>query len=178
MATKHVIVGAGAGASLMAIVLQVAVPNIQGFEGTKLQAYHDVANILTVCTGHTGPDVVVGKVYTQDQCNALTNQDAEKAASGVLKVSPQLIYHPIVLASAVSFSYNVGVGTYDKSSVAANFNAGNLVAGCNAMLKYTFADGKYSQGLANRRKAENTICLSTLTPKGLTDVGTASKPAP
>lgn len=171
MSTKHVVVGAGAGASLMAIVMTTAVPNIQGFEGTHLAPYRDIAGVLTVCTGHTGPDVVVGKVYTKEDCNSLTSTDAQKAAAGVLKVSPQLIYHPIVLASAVSFSYNVGVGTYDKSSVAADFNRGNFVAGCKDLLKYTYSDGKYVQGLANRRQQEYNICMSTLTPQGATNVG-------
>lgn len=169
---RNVAIGAGAGASLMAIVMGTVVPQIQGFEGTKYTAYHDVGNVLTVCTGHTGPDVVVGKVYTPSQCANLTQADAQKAATGVLKVSPQLLYHPMQLAAAISFSYNVGVGTYAKSSVAANFNAGNFVAACNALLKYDYADGKQSVGLHNRRVAEQTICLSTLTPKGTQNVGT------
>lgn len=173
MATKHIAIGAGAGASLMAIVMQTAVPAIQGFEGTKSQAYKDIGGILTVCTGHTGPDVVVGKVYDPATCAKLTQQDAQKAASGVLKFSPQLIYHPLVLAAAISFSYNVGVGTYDKSSVASNFNTGNFVAGCNALLKYSYAGGNYSSGLYNRRVQEQAICLSTLTPKGVLNVGTS-----
>lgn len=177
MGVKHIAVGAGAGASLMALVMQTVVPTLQNEEGTKYTAYHDVGHILTVCTGHTGPDVVVGKVYTPDQCAALTQEDATKAAEGVLKVSPQLLYHPLQLASAISFSYNVGVGTYDKSSVAVQFNEGDFTAACNDLLKYTYADGKYSEGLANRRKQEQIICLSSLTPKGLTNAGIDPQPS-
>ena len=158
----------------MAIVMGSVVPAIQGFEGTRLQAYHDIGGILTVCSGHTGPDVVVNKVYTPNQCNTLTQQDAQKAASGVLRVSPQLIYHPMQLAAAISFSYNVGVGTYDHSSVAAAFNVGNFIGGCNDLLKYDNAGGKYSVGLHNRRVQEQSICLSTLTPKGLNNVAVAT----
>jgi len=174
VSTKHIAIGAGAGASLMAIVMQTVVPTLQDLEGTRLQSYKDIGGVLTVCTGHTGPDVTVGKVYSPSQCAALTQQDAQIAASGVLKVSPQLLYHPVQLASAVSFSYNVGVGTYDKSSVARDFNAGNFTLACNDLLKYTYADGKYSTGLANRRKQENLLCLSTLTPLGMKNVATAN----
>lgn len=170
MATAHVAVGAGAGASLMAIVMTTIVPQIQTLEGTRSQAYRDIGGVLTVCSGHTGPDVVVGKVYNPSQCAALTSEDASKASVGVLKVSPQLIYHPLVLASAVSFSYNVGVTTYAKSSVASNFNSGNYVAGCSALLKYTLVDGKFNQGVANRRQQEYIICMASLTPKGLINV--------
>lgn len=159
--------GAGVGASLMTFVMSFAVPQIQGAEGTKFIPYHDVGGILTVCSGHTGPDVVVKKVYTPAECDTLTETDAQKAAAGVLKVSPQLLYHPVQLAAAISFSYNVGVGAYDKSSVERAFNAGNFVLGCNDLLKYDMAGGKYSQGLHNRRVAERAICLSTLTPTGV-----------
>lgn len=167
------LIGAGAGASLMAIVMTAIIPQIQNFEGTKYTPYRDIGGILTVCSGHTGPDVVVRKVYTPGECAALTQTDATKAADGVLNVSPQLKYHPMQLAAAVSFSYNVGVGNYSKSSVAKYFNVGNLEMGCSELLKYTYAGGKYSQGLADRRKAEYAICTSTLTPKGLINVGVA-----
>lgn len=159
----------------MAIVMTTVVPQIQNFEGSLNTAYKDIGGILTVCNGHTGPDVVVNKVYTPAQCSAMTSADAQKAATGVLKTSPQLLYHPMQLAAAISFSYNVGVGTYDKSSVATNFNAGNFIAGCAALLKYNYAGGSYSVGLHNRRVQENILCLSTLTPKGLNDVGIAPK---
>lgn len=158
------VISAGAGASLAAIVMMTVVPHIQTFEGTKFTAYKDIAGVLTVCSGHTGTDVVVNKIYTSSQCANLTQSDAEKAASGVLKVSPHLLYHPMQLASAVSFSYNVGVGTYGKSSVAAEFNQGNFTAACNDLLKYTLVAGKPSIGLENRRKQEQIMCLSTLTP--------------
>lgn len=173
MATKT-IVSAGIGASLLALASSVVIPNIQAFEGTKSTAYRDIGGILTVCSGHTGSDVVVNKVYSPTECRALTQEDVNVAEAGVLRVSPQLKYHPLVLASAISFSYNVGVGDYDKSSVAANFNKGNFVAGCSSLLKYTYAGGKYSAGLFNRRKQEYTICMSTLTPGGLSNVGTTT----
>lgn len=159
------LIGAGVGASLMSLVMGYVVPVIQAEEGTKYTPYHDVGGVLTVCSGHTGPDVVIKK-YSPKECADLTEGDANKAAAGVLKVSPQLLYHPFVLASAISFSYNVGVGSYDKSSVARAFNTGNFVAGCNDLLKYDMADGKFNQGLHNRRVEERTLCLSTLTPTG------------
>lgn len=174
MANGKLVVGAGAGGALMAIVMTAITPVITQFEGNKNVPYRDIRGVLTVCNGHTGPDVVVGKVYSPTECADLTAQDASKAAAGVLKVSPHLKYHPMQLAAAVSFSYNVGVGTYSNSSVASNFNTGNLQAGCSALLKYTYAGGVYSRGLADRRQKEYKICVSTLTPQGLANVDIAS----
>lgn len=171
MAVKHAAAGAGAGAALMALTMQTVTPLLEKFEGVKHVPYHDIVNVLTVCAGHTGPDVIVNKVYSEGECNALTEKDAQKAAAGVLKYSPQMIYHPMQLAAAISLSYNIGVEGYGKSSVAANFNAGDFQAGCSAILKYTYAGGKFSQGLANRRQQEYNLCVSTLTPKGLANAG-------
>jgi len=169
MAVKHV-ASAGAGAGLMALALGIATPQIEQHEGTRLRAYRDIAGVLTVCTGHTGPDVVVGQVKTQAECTALTMQDAEKAASGILKYSPHLIYHPMQLAAAISFTYNVGEAAYARSTVAKLFNAGDFSGGCSAMLKWTYAGGQYSQGLDNRRHKEYNVCTSTLTVAGLINV--------
>lgn len=160
-----------ASAALMALAMGTGGSQIAQWEGTKYEAYRDIVGVLTVCTGHTGPDIVVGKVYTPAECKALTEKDAMTAAKGVLSVSPNLLYHPMQLAAAVSFSYNVGTGTYGKSSVARAFNNGDFKVGCDALLKYTFAGGKYVQGLANRRAEEHRICMSTMTVKGMADVG-------
>lgn len=151
----------GGGAAVAAAIALIT-PYIQKWEGTRNVPYHDTANVLTVCTGHTGPDVVPRTYYTNTQCAALTQEDLQKAASGVLKYSPTLQNHPMQLAAAISFSYNVGIGEYAKSSVSKDFNAGNFRAGCSAMLKYTYAGGKYSKGLDNRRHKEYDICVSDL----------------
>jgi lysozyme len=171
---KQVWMSAGAGATLTALALTVVTPQIEQFEGTKYKAYYDLGKVLTVCSGHTGPDVVVGKVYSPKECTALTEKDAAKAAAGVLKVSPHLLYHPMQLAAAISFSYNVGTGTYANSSVASNFNAGNFQAGCKALLLYTKVKGVDAKGLVTRRNVEYNICVSTLTVEGLKYVGVAS----
>lgn len=167
---KKAIAAGGAGAGLMAIALGIATPEITTFEGVEARAYRDVVGVLTVCAGHTGPDIVVGKVYSNNECKKLTLKDAEKAAVGVLKVSPHLIWHPMQLAAAISFSYNVGVGTYANSSVARLFNEGKFIEACNFLPKYKYAGGKVWPGLVTRRAREQDICLSTLTKEGMKDV--------
>lgn len=170
MGTKSIVAGGGAGAGLTAIALSLATPTIVTFEGQRNVAYRDVAKILTICNGHTGKDIVVGKVYTDEECSNLTAKDVKKATDQVLAVSPQLVWHPMVLASIISFTYNLGGGAYKKSSVALLMNQGRFVEGCNFMMNYKYADGKVFQGLVNRRTREVQICLATLTPGGMKDV--------
>jgi GH24 family phage-related lysozyme (muramidase) len=53
---KGPLLGAGAGAGLMALVMGFVVPQIQTFEGNSSTPYRDIGGVLTVCSGHTGPD--------------------------------------------------------------------------------------------------------------------------
>ncbi len=164
------IVAGGTGAGVIAAALAIATPDINDHEGVRYRAYKDVVGVLTVCAGHTGPDIVVGKVYSPEECKKLTIKDLSKAAAGVLKVSPHLAWHPMQLAAAVSFAYNVGTGAYAKSSVARLFNEGKFTEACNFLTKYVYAGGKVWPGLVNRREREKQVCLSTLTVGGMKDV--------
>ena len=157
MASRPVM--AGGAAMVAAMVL----PIIQQFEGTVYKPYKDINGIPTVCSGHTSPTVIPNKVYSAAECLNLTQRDIDSVEAGVLKFSPNLRNHEMQLVAAVSFSYNVGVGAYDRSSVAYNFNKGNYVEGCKALLKYSYAGNRFIQVLYNRRKQEYNICMSTLT---------------
>lgn len=167
MSARGPVVGASVGAALMGVVVTQSMPVIDRWEGNKAIPYKDIAGILTVCRGHTGPDVVVKKVYSPQECDELTKKDINIAVTGVLRVSPHLLWHPMQLVAAVSFSYNVGTGTYAQSSVARQFNAGNFQAGCQALKLYNKAKVKgvltVVPGLVNRREHEYEVCTSTLT---------------
>ena len=51
---------------------------IQPWEGTVPVAYFDIVRVLTICTGHTGPDVYEGQTATPAQCEALLVSDIGK----------------------------------------------------------------------------------------------------
>lgn len=154
---------AGTSAGLLA-ALALIIPVIQKWEGHESRPYKDVVGVVTVCYGHTGPDIQLKRWYSPAECTKMLEKDLEKFSTGVLTISPELADQPYILAATISFSYNVGLETYRKSSVARNFKARNWQAGCDAMLKYTYAKGRYIQGLANRRKDEYKICI-----KGISD---------
>lgn len=154
--TKAKIAGTAGG---IAAAVTLILPAIQQWEGNKPRPYRDVVGVLTVCSGHTGSDIVVNKAYTDKECKVILDKDITKFTQGVLAISPELESRPYILASTISFSYNVGLTTYRNSSVAKNFKAGQWKAGCDRMLAYTYAGGKYIPGLANRRKAEHEICM-------------------
>lgn len=142
----------------LAAAVALISPFIQQREGYVPRPYRDIVGVLSVCNGHTGPDIV-NKTYTKSECNALTEKDIGTAATGVLNITPGLDKRPYVLAATISFSYNLGLGTYSRSSVARDFKAGQFKLGCTDMLKYTFIGKTYSKGLADRRQGEYAICM-------------------
>lgn len=153
--TKKVAVGSLGG---LAAAIALITPFIQQHEGYVAKPYRDIGGVLSVCNGHTGPDIIF-KTYTRQECNNLTDKDITSAAIAILKVTPGLDKRPAVLAATTSFTYNLGIGVYEKSSVARDFKAGQFKLGCTDMLKYTYIGKLYSQGLANRRNAEYQVCM-------------------
>ena len=153
--SKRVALSSTAG---FAAAIALITPFIQQHEGYVPRPYKDIGGVVSVCNGHTGPDIIF-KTYTRAECNALTNADIENAAIAILEITPGLNKRPAVLAATTSFTYNLGAGTYAKSSVARDFKAGQFKLGCTDMLKYVYVGKTYSQGLANRRSAEYQVCM-------------------
>ncbi|WP_338688901.1 glycoside hydrolase family protein [Bradyrhizobium sp. 26S5] len=54
-------------------------------------------------------------------------------------------------AAIASFAVNLGPEKVCGTSIARDLNAGRVSDACNAMVKYVNANGKFLQGLCNRR---------------------------
>ena len=129
------------------------------YEGYRAHAYHDVANVVTACRGHTGADVQLGRVYSPAQCNKWFQEDLQKAAAGVFRC----VVAPISVNEAGAFTdlaYNIGITAFCRSSIARKANAGDRVGACNALSLYVYAGGRVMPGLVRRRAAERKLCLT------------------
>lgn len=142
------------GASCCAVL----VPSVQSFEGRKLVPYRDIVGIWTDCDGNT-KGVVPGRARTNQECDAILEQQLVAHAEPVLKCVPQLKARPNAEAAAISLAYNIGADRFCRSTAAARFKAGNIKGGCDALLMYDRAGGRVVPGLLRRRQAERTICL-------------------
>lgn len=141
-------VGAGAAAMLLSIVPQ--------FEGMVLRGYKDPIGIVTACAGHT-KTAILGRPYTRAECAALLEQDLVEHAKGL----QQCVKVPLnagQTAAFVSFTYNVGVGAFCRSTMVRKLNAGDYEGACNELPKWTKAGGRVLPGLVKRRAAEQAIC--------------------
>ncbi len=160
MSFKNKIIG-----SAVAGAVALAVPFLNKHEGVEYRPYKDVAGVWTVCQGITGPDVILGKVYTQRDCDTLLAKHLsihQKAVDSALKVDV-----PVGTRAALySLSYNIGTNAIRNSTVIRRMNRGDIRGGCDAFSmwdKITVGGKKVvSKGLVNRRNAEIKLCVSEL----------------
>ena len=143
-------IGAGAVA--------LCVPLVMYFEGTIQRVYRDPIGILTSCTGHTGPELRMGMVFTKQQCE-------QQLLADLLKHSEALDCIKVVMtdgqkAAFLSFAFNVGTGAFCGSTLARKANAGDMRGACAELSRWTLAGGKEMPGLAKRRAAERKVCES------------------
>lgn len=144
----------------VAIVLATAsmLYGIKQDEGREYRPYLDVVGVPTVCDGITGPDVIPGKTYTDQECNALTIKHVEKYGAQLLDCIHVRITQPMYEALA-NWAYNVGVGAACKSTAIRLINAGQYEAGCRQLMRWNRAGGQEVRGLTLRREREMKQCL-------------------
>ena len=155
---NKVIAASTAGAISVAGVLIAGTNGNDGLEGLKLTPYLDVVGVPTVCYGHTGPDVVMGKRYTEQQCTELLNADLQSVAR---QVDPAINAEiPDTMRGALySFAYNVGVSAFKSSTLLRLINKGDRTGACDQLKRWTYAGGKQWKGLVKRREIEREVCM-------------------
>ena len=152
---KSLVAMIGAAAAL------IVTPFVVSHEGRELIGYRDIAGVPTKCSGDTY-DVVVGKRYTEQECERSTETQLAAHAAPVLRCTPSLRGHPNQLAAAISLAYNIGGPNYCRSTVAKRFVAGDWRGACDAFLMWNRAGGRVVRGLVNRRHDERRLCLKDL----------------
>lgn len=130
---------------------------IAPWEGTKYTPYRDVVGVLTVCRGITGPEVIEGKTYTEDECRALERPRIAEAWGYVIKCLPATLSRNQTIAAA-SLAYNAGAKAVCGSTLHRKAWAGDLPGMCREFDKWVYAGGKRWRGLIRRRAAERQLC--------------------
>lgn len=149
---------AAAGSSA-AIIAMLFLGGSDGVEGRRYEVYKDVAGVWTVCDGHTGRDIIIGKTYTDRECDALLRKDLQPAKRTV----DRLVKAPLgeyQRAALYSFVFNVGSDAFSKSTLLRKLNSGDHVGACDEMRRWVYAGGMKWKGLQNRREMERSMCLA------------------
>jgi GH24 family phage-related lysozyme (muramidase) len=148
-----------------AIAATVAIAIAAPAEGLRQWAYYDPPGILTVCAGHTGPDVVKGRKYSLDECRAFLNADMLKAVDAVERCQPGLPQNVLAAFSDAVFNLGPRIVCDPKNSTAARLlTQGRIPEACDQLPRWNRATvaGQSVElpGLTNRRLKERELCLS------------------
>lgn len=143
-------------------------------EGTRYKPYRCPAALWTVGVGHVlYPDQAKlpmaerltyelkkpdNRIWSKDEVNALLEYDLKRFVRGVARYCPA----PLTQGqrdALVSFSFNVGLGTLQRSTLRQKHNRGDFSGAADEFLKFTKGGGKVLKGLVNRRRDERAMYL-------------------
>lgn len=100
------------------------------------------------------------RVWSQEEIDALFRADVASFERGVLRLAPGLDGHQGAFDACVAFSFNVGLGNFQRSTIRMKINRGEWQAAADAFMQWTRAGGRELPGLVKRRKAERELFLS------------------
>ena len=137
---------------------------IKRYEGLRLRPYKCPAGLWTVGYGH-----VIGdgrtlpeserRTFTKEEVDLLLQKDVARFERGVLRLCPVPLTQG-QFDALVSFSFNVGLGALQRSTVRLKTNRGEKEQAADALLAWSKANGKVLPGLLKRRKDERALYLS------------------
>ena len=138
---------------------------IAGHEGVRLKAYPDPATggePWTIGVGHTSaagpPKVTKGMTITADECDEILSRDLavfERAVESAVKAP----LNQNQFDALVSFTFNVGVGNLQKSTLLRKLNAHDYRGAADQFAVWNKAAGKVMKGLTKRRADERALFL-------------------
>lgn len=157
------------------MISDTALKMIAHHEGVRLKPYRCPAALHTIGVGHVlyleqgamkmedrlkfqlKPED--NRLFTLEEVNAILANDLKRFVVGVQKYCPNGL-NQSRLDALVSFSFNVGLGTLQRSTLRQKHNRGDYQSAADEFLKYTKAGGKVLKGLVNRRNDERAIYLT------------------
>lgn len=136
---------------------------IEHWEGFRALPYNDAANNATIGIGHL---LHYGPVTAEDEKLELTNAQAlvllQKDAAIAARAVKEYIHIRLTQTqkdALISFVYNCGTHSLDRTNVQNCVNARNFSAVPSALDQWVHAGGEVLQGLVNRRAAEGRLFL-------------------
>lgn len=154
------------------------------FEGYRDKPYKCSARIWTVGWGHALygdqlrlPNARVGtytgmirdeyplkdadnRVWPRAELVDLFKSDISSFERGVLRLAPNLFGRQGAFDACVAFSFNVGLGNFQRSTIRQKIGRKDWQGAADAFMDWTKAGGKVLKGLERRRGAERALFLS------------------
>jgi lysozyme len=137
---------------------------IKGYEALRLKAYLPTPeDVATIGYGSTGPDIHLGMVWTEAECDARFAHDLAHFAARVAELIGDTPTTQGQFDAMVSLAYNIGVRAFTNSTVLRKHKAGEHKAASDAFSLWVKQAGKTLAGLVKRRRGEALIYSGILT---------------
>jgi lysozyme len=148
---------------------------IKHHEGLRFKPYRCPANLWTIGVGSVMyPEQAKlpmaermnvplrpedNRVWTKEEVDGILRFDLARFERGVAQFCPVPLTQGM-FDGLVSFSFNVGNGTLQRSTLRQKLLRGDKAGAAEELLKYCMAGGKILKGLQNRRIDERAMFLS------------------
>jgi len=134
-------------------------------EGVRSKPYRCPAGLWTVGVGHLIGDGKSlpeswNRTFTQEEIDGILKRDLNRFERGILKMLPNVRLRQCEFDCLVSFAFNLGLGTFQRSTLRQALLRGDKEAAMESLMKYCRAGGKVLRGLENRRKDERAMFLA------------------
>jgi len=139
---------------------------IKHFEGVRYRPYKCAAGLWTCGIGHLIGDGKqlpdsYNKTFTDAEVDALLITDLARFERGIIKLFPASFkFTQGMYDSLISFSFNLGLGALQRSTVRSALLRGDKKMAGESLLKYCRAGGKVLKGLQIRRQAEYKLLMT------------------
>ena len=143
------------------IISDEGISLIKRYEGYKTTPYRCPAGLYTVGYGHViGNGLQLSdkwnRTFSLGEIDELLRTDLARFERGVLRYCTVYLTQSQFDAT-VSFSFNLGLGVLQRSTLRQKLNRGDYDGASKEFLKYTRAGGKVLKGLVRRRQAEYNL---------------------
>jgi lysozyme len=98
--------------------------------------------------------------WTKDELVKIFKDDLVSFERGVLRLAPNLAGHQSAFDACVAFSFNVGLGNFQRSTIRQKILREEWPEAAEAFMQWTKAGGQVLKGLIRRRSAEIDLFLS------------------
>ena len=152
-----------------------AMAMIRHHEGVKNRVYLCPAKLFTVGIGHVlYPEQARlpvserlqfalkpehDRIWTNDEINALLASDLARFERGVARYCPNAVGNQGRFDGLVSLSFNIGLGSLQRSSLRMKNNRGDFEGAAEEFMKWTKGGGRVLPGLVKRRLDEQRLYL-------------------
>jgi len=149
-----------------------AIHMIKHHEGVRQKPYRCPAKLWTIGVGHVlypeqgklklderdgfALKIEDFRTFSMEEVDAILRTDLDRFERGVEKFCPVALTQG-QFDALVSFSFNVGLGTLQRSTLRQKVLRGDMEGASEELLKYCMAGGKVLRGLLNRRKDEQAV---------------------